>query len=100
LGPFASLFFFECRSSLTVFLPLPFRPIVRFAIEPEPIHLESAARLSSVIVRLLEHKAWHNVVIHYTGGHRRCRHRCRKSQVGVFCSELLISVGAVMVVNF
>jgi len=48
---------FQRRSSLTVFLPLPFSPIVHFAIEPEPIHLKSAARPSSIIVRLLEHKA-------------------------------------------
>jgi len=44
---------------------------------------------------LLEQKALHIVGIRRTGGHRRCYHH-----VGVLCSELFISVGAVMVVNF
>ena len=100
VGTISFLRSFQHHNRLTVFLPLPFRPIVRFAIKPEPIHLESAARPSSVIVRLLQHKAWHIVVIRYIGGHRHRRRRRRRSHIGVFCSELFISVGAVMVVDF
>ena len=55
--------FFQCRSSLTFFLPLSFHPIVRFIIEPELIHLESATCPLFFIVSLLEHKAWHIIVM-------------------------------------